>query len=331
MSGIHRPADSIHMDLNTLLDLDVVAVESEDQVSVLLEMAAPGAIQRTAAPGHASGRARPQRLDGRRPPRGRKGRARGPVARLDPTDSFGLVTFDDTIEVAIPAGPLADKDLARHVIAPSGPDRPPTSRAATPRRQEARRVAGDRGATLLLLSDGHANVGVIDHGELEQVAAARGAEAPPPPRSGSASATTRRSCDDRPRRRGQHPLRRGGRQRRSRGRVRGRRAARPGGSGREPHRPPHGRRRSVTCSTTSRPPRSRTASWPSSATSMPARSAGCCSRSTCRRCRGWACAGLRARAALRRGRLAEHETVTIPVHVNVVPGDQAAGRSRTRR
>src|SRR5699024_5260299 len=36
--------------------------------------------------------------------------------------------------------------------------------------QEARRAAGERGATLLLISDGHANTGVTDHDQLAEVA-----------------------------------------------------------------------------------------------------------------------------------------------------------------
>ena len=38
------------------------------------------------------------------------------IARLDPTDNFGLVTFDDEVAVPIPAGPLADKHAAREAI-----------------------------------------------------------------------------------------------------------------------------------------------------------------------------------------------------------------------
>ncbi len=37
------------------------------------------------------------------------------VRRLEPTDNFGLVTFDDSAQVVVPAGPLTDKDA---VIAP---------------------------------------------------------------------------------------------------------------------------------------------------------------------------------------------------------------------
>jgi Ca-activated chloride channel family protein len=31
------------------------------------------------------------------------------VDRLDPRDRFGLVAFDDQVDIVVPAGPLADK------------------------------------------------------------------------------------------------------------------------------------------------------------------------------------------------------------------------------
>ena len=67
------------MHLNATLDLDVVAIEAEDQISVLLELAAPAADDLAHPPAqHAPGRARPLRLDGRRPARVREGRADRP-------------------------------------------------------------------------------------------------------------------------------------------------------------------------------------------------------------------------------------------------------------
>src|ERR671923_1371197 len=99
------------MHLNALLDVELVAVEAEDQVCVLLELAAPD--RQTGArrpPGTlqvvldrsgsmADGRlaAAKQALDAL-------------VARLDPADNFGMVTFDDAVAVRVPAGPLVDKE-----------------------------------------------------------------------------------------------------------------------------------------------------------------------------------------------------------------------------
>jgi len=165
------------MHLNATLDLDVVAIEAQDQVSVLLELAAPAA--ETANP---------------RPPStlqvvlDRSGSMAGGalesaksalidlIGRLEPTDHFGLVLFDDEVNVAIPAAPLTDKDAVRAVIASIPPGGTTNLSGGYLRGlQEARRVAGAGGATLLLLSDGHANVGMTDAGKLGAVAAdARG-------------------------------------------------------------------------------------------------------------------------------------------------------------
>jgi len=38
------------------------------------------------------------------------------VARLDPTDQFGLVVFDDQVDVVVPAGPLQDKQAVRDAL-----------------------------------------------------------------------------------------------------------------------------------------------------------------------------------------------------------------------
>jgi Ca-activated chloride channel family protein len=94
------------------------------------------------------------------------------VVRLDPTDHFGLVTFDDQVEVVVPAGPLGDKAAVRAAIAAVTPGGMTNLSAGYLRGlQEARRVAGPGGATVLLLSDGHVNAGVTGHGELAGLAA----------------------------------------------------------------------------------------------------------------------------------------------------------------
>jgi Ca-activated chloride channel family protein len=89
------------------------------------------------------------------------------VDRLDPADNFGLVSFDDTARVDVPAGPLADKRGARLAIAALSPGGSTDLSSGLLRGiQEAHRAASDRGATLLLSSDGHANMGATDPGRL---------------------------------------------------------------------------------------------------------------------------------------------------------------------
>lgn len=152
------------MHLNAKLDVEVVAVEAEDELSVLLELQAP---QSQAAV------ARPPRtlqivLD-------RSGSMAGAplenakralfdlVGRLDAQDRFGLVVFDDQVDVVVPSAAVGDGHAARTAIAGVHPGGMTNLSAGLIRGiEEARRTKGDVGATLLLLSDGHANAGQTD-------------------------------------------------------------------------------------------------------------------------------------------------------------------------
>lgn len=163
------------MHINTHLDVDVVAIESDDTVTVMLELEAP--------PAPETGEPRPEHtaivvLD-------RSGSMSGPrlahakrglidlVDRLDDRDRFGLVIFDNEAEVAIPAGKVVDlgRDrLRRDITAVRTRGMTDLSSGYLRGLQEARRVATDTGATLVLLSDGHANSGETDPTRLEGVA-----------------------------------------------------------------------------------------------------------------------------------------------------------------
>lgn len=100
----------------------------------------------------------------------------GLIDRLDPTDNFGLVTFDNHVTVAVPASPLADKNAVKRAIADvQAGGNTDLSSGYLRGLQEAERVAGPAGATVLLISDGHANAGVTDPDALRGIAAkARG-------------------------------------------------------------------------------------------------------------------------------------------------------------
>src|SRR6476469_8726541 len=105
------------MHISTQLDLDVVAVETHDQVSLLVELTAPVA-----------------KANRRRTPRtlvvvlDRSGSMSGDrlnsakkalielVDRLEPADRFGVITFDTHVRVEIPAVPLTDKAAAKNRI-----------------------------------------------------------------------------------------------------------------------------------------------------------------------------------------------------------------------
>jgi Ca-activated chloride channel homolog len=160
------------MDLTTTLDVDLVAVETADEVAVLLDLSAP-ALVAGARPTQTleivldrSGSMAGERLYAAQQA------LEALVARLDPTDAFGVVAFDDDVQVVVPAGPLDDKAATVAAIWALEPGGMTNLSAGYLRGlQEARRAAHGRGATVLLLSDGHANVGLVDHDKLQALAA----------------------------------------------------------------------------------------------------------------------------------------------------------------
>ncbi|MEX2193900.1 MAG: VWA domain-containing protein [Thermoleophilaceae bacterium] len=154
------------------LDVDLVAVESEDTVSLLLELKAPEA-DSDEERGPAAVQVvldRSGSMSG-----GRLHAAQGALDRLitqlDPKDSLGITAFDHEVVTVLPAGPLANKDAARQAVW-SIFSRGSTNLSSGLLRgiQEARRVANGRGATLVLLSDGQANEGVVDQVTLAGIA-----------------------------------------------------------------------------------------------------------------------------------------------------------------
>ena len=161
------------MHLSALLDFDAVPLDTEDAVSVLLDITAPERQQDAHRPKatlqivlDTSGSMQGGRLQGA------VQALQGLVDRLAPSDDFGLVVFDTRAQVVVPCGPLTDKAAVRRSIgalqAGGGTD---LSSGLLRGIQEARRAGGERGATLLLISDGHANTGVTDHGLLRRAAA----------------------------------------------------------------------------------------------------------------------------------------------------------------
>ncbi|MFI7445800.1 VWA domain-containing protein [Nonomuraea indica] len=94
-------------------------------------------------------------MDGRARLAGAQRALLGLVDCLTPADAFGLVSFSDTAQVEVSAGPLAHKAAARRVIKALRPrGLTDLSSGLLSGIEEALRVTGDRGATLLLISDG---------------------------------------------------------------------------------------------------------------------------------------------------------------------------------
>lgn len=154
------------------LEYDLIAVESEDTVHALLELTAPAPDRATERPpatlqvvvdrsGSMAGGRLAAALQA----------LHALIARLRPTDRLGLVTFDDEVAVPIAAGPVGDGGRARQALGTIHPGGTTNLSAGLLRGiQEAQRAGSGAGATLVLLSDGHANQGVTDHSRLERFA-----------------------------------------------------------------------------------------------------------------------------------------------------------------
>src|SRR4051812_5944767 len=105
------------MHLTAHLDLDVVAHETDDQLSVLIELAAPELpMDSSRAPStlvvvlDRSGSMAGDRIEGA------KTALLSLVDRLDPRDRFGLVPFVDHVGSVVPPGPLTDKLAVKQAI-----------------------------------------------------------------------------------------------------------------------------------------------------------------------------------------------------------------------
>lgn len=150
------------MKISALLDVNVVAHETEDEVTVLLSVEAPAAPPEADRPPASlevvldrSGSMSGAPLDGA------KRALAAVVRRLEPTDNFGLVSFDDSAQVAAAAGPLTDKDHVIRLINGVQPGGMTDLSAGYLRGlREIRRVAGKAGGTVLIISDGHVNSGI---------------------------------------------------------------------------------------------------------------------------------------------------------------------------
>ncbi|MFI8772956.1 VWA domain-containing protein [Gordonia sp. NPDC062954] len=168
------------MKLSAALDVEVVAHEAADEVTVLLELQAPAAPGTDRAPtalqvvldrsGSMSG-----------PPlEGARAALAGVVAQLDPSDVFGVVTFDDSAQVVVPAATLADKQRATDAITAITPGGCTDLSSGYLRGlQELRRAttaAGIRGGTVLVISDGHVNRGIQDLDEFASITAKAAAD-----------------------------------------------------------------------------------------------------------------------------------------------------------
>jgi len=160
------------MEINTYADVDVIAVEQDDKVSVMVELHAPMLEATTIRPPATvqvvldrSGSMYGEPLETAKDALVRL------VDRLDPADSFGLIVFDDAVDVVVPSGIVRDKRAVKQAIAAVQAGGSTNLAGGLLRGlQEAQRSAGKAGATVILLSDGHANHGETNPDRLGLVA-----------------------------------------------------------------------------------------------------------------------------------------------------------------
>ena len=180
------------MHLTAHLDIDLLALSTDEELTCLVELTAPTPPELAQRPGQAivvvldrSGSMRGEPLDAA------KRALIDLVRRLSPQDVFGLVTFDAHVELPVPVGRMSDRDLDGIIVAIAGVEaRGSTdlsagylmglreaSRALAAASAPAGGTAGEAapaplsGATVIVLSDGHANAGIKDPGQLAEVAA----------------------------------------------------------------------------------------------------------------------------------------------------------------
>ena len=163
------------MKFNAQLDVDVVALETDDDVTCLLTFEAPTADDDAKRPGESLVVVvdRSGSMTGE-PLQAVHAALHNLVDRMRPQDSLGIVAFDSHASVAVPTRLLADHHVPtvhHHIqaIRPGGST--DLSAGYLLGLSEARRTIAATGATVVLLSDGHANSGMTDPVKLGQLAA----------------------------------------------------------------------------------------------------------------------------------------------------------------
>ena len=151
------------MDVKAVLDVDMVALESSDKLTLMLDLTAPANPLAANRPGQAVQIVldRSGSMDGA-PLDAAKGSLLKLIERLAPQDLFGLVAFDDNAYVVAPTRTMADHDMhvLRMVISQMETGgSTDISAGYLLGLRELNRVGASGGSTLLLISDGHANSG----------------------------------------------------------------------------------------------------------------------------------------------------------------------------
>ena len=149
-----------------ILDTDMAAHQQDENLTLLVEIKAPLAAQQSSRPAQGvvlaidnSGSMEGSPLDAA------KSSALKLLSQLDKKDWFGLITFDDTARVVVPMRRMGDHDLPsvkqaiRNIEDGGSTD---ISAGYTMALRQARNCTAEAGTTVLLISDGHANTGQTD-------------------------------------------------------------------------------------------------------------------------------------------------------------------------
>ena len=163
------------MKLAAQLDVDVVALQTDEEVTCLLRLEAPPVHDTPDRPGETIiiVADRSGSMSGA-PLAAVRSALHGLVDRMKPQDSFGLVTFENRAELHIPTLTMSDHHtptlhaLIDHVKQGGTTD---LSAGYLLGLDQARRHQSPTGSHVLLLSDGHANTGIVDPSQLGALAA----------------------------------------------------------------------------------------------------------------------------------------------------------------
>jgi len=166
------------MHISTHLNIDMVALDQADQVTVLVELTAPENPDSAQRPGRTLMLLldRSGSMSGS-PLQGAKDAISALVRRLAPQDCFGLVTFDSQAQLVIPPMLMADHNMEALQSAVSnihtGGSTDLSAGYLLALRETKRSLTATHhtGATVLLISDGHANAGITDPNKIRDLAA----------------------------------------------------------------------------------------------------------------------------------------------------------------